>query len=412
MRAPPKKKKHHYVPRFVLRNFSPNGGTVPIFVLETGDLHVDASVGDQCAKNYLYGREPDIENAFADSEANVAAILRLAASGDLNTFSGAYRSRVFPDSTAEHDALRVHPLYAIREYVYFQAHRTRASAESIEDMLDAQIKRWLRKEPRFKEQCPEAYEFLDDVSITPNDTMGHILYSAGPFCFAMLDMTVRFFVLEKPGFILCDHPVVLRNQYAEQSPSGPGAFSMLARGLQMFMPVSPTMTIAVYDGDIYECGTDDDVIIKLSSRNAQVLNAMQVRNANSCIYLHPEVAVDHDELRRVWQNRPDTRPRTIEGPIKELPDGTFNQIEYTLRPEIEPIPRLRCFRIRDRTTEEVRRKFGELTFFPIRSRALATAVEDLAALIDWEVKESVIARGLPVDPEWQKWLNEIEDPRP
>ena len=383
MGAPPKKKRHHYVPQFVLRNFSPDGRSGSTFVLETGELHANASVRGQCAKDYFYGRDPDMENAFAESETKVAATLRQVASGDLSTFVGEYRTREFPDSTAELDVLRAHPLYALREYGFYQTHRTAASAESIEDEFDAEMKRLFRKNPWFREKSPEAYKWLDHIIIKPTGTMGHILYTAGPLSFAMLDMTVKFLVADKPSFILSDHPVMLRNQYAELNPSGPGALGMLARGLQMFMPVSPTMTIAIYDGDIYECGADDKVIVKLSARNAQVLNAMQVRNANECIFLHPDATVDHDELRRTWQNRP----------------------------EILPPPHLRCFQIHDRTTEEARSKFGDMTSFPIRSLALATAVEDLAAVMDWRVKEAVITRGLPVAPEWKEWLDSIEDPR-
>jgi hypothetical protein len=71
---PPKKRRHHYVPQFVLRNFSRDGGSVVTLVLETGDLHSNASVRGQCAKNYFYGRAPHIEDAFAESEEKVAAI--------------------------------------------------------------------------------------------------------------------------------------------------------------------------------------------------------------------------------------------------------------------------------------------------------------------------------------------------
>jgi excisionase family DNA binding protein len=95
--------------------------------------------------------------------------------------------------------------------------------------------------------------------------MSHILYSTGPFAFGMLDMTVKLFIVDEPSFILSDHPAVLRNQYSEVNPGGPGALGMLARGLQMFMSVSPTMTVAVYDGDVYKCGSDDSVIVKMSS---------------------------------------------------------------------------------------------------------------------------------------------------
>lgn len=411
MGGSPKKKRHHYVPQFVLRNFSRDGASVATFVLETGQLHENASIRGQCAKDYFYGHGAHMENAFAESETNVAAILRRAASGDVSTFIGPYRAREFPASMAELDALRAHPLDALRNYVFYQAHRTAASAESLEAAIDADIKRWLRKDPCFRQKHPEAFELLDELTIKPTNATGEILYTAGPFSFAMLDMTVKLLVLDNPGFILSDHPVVLRNQYAELNPDGPGALGLLARGLQMFMPISPTMTIAIYDGDVYECGLEEHVLIGLSARNTQVLNALQVRNANECLYIHPDVGVDRDELRHAWLNRPDTRPRTVDGPMKPRGDGSFSQHIYTVRPEVEPLPRLRCFRVRDRSTYVVRSQAGDMKSFPIRSLALANAVENLAAVMDWKVKQSVVARGLPVHPAWKEWLDSIEDPR-
>lgn len=410
MGGPPKKKRHHYVPQFVLRNFSPDGGggAVPTLVLESGEFHEKSSVRGQCARDYFYGRET--EDAFAQSEAKVSAVLRRAAAGDLVGFDALYRLREFPD-TAEYAVLQDHPLHVLRQFIYYQAHRTAASADEMEENIDRSAKRWLRKDPRFREMASEAFEYLDDVIIKLDDTMGHILYSAAPFSFGMLDMTVKLLVVDEPSFVLSDHPVVRRNQFAKVTPGGPGALGTLARGLQMFMPVSPTMTVAVYDGDVYECGPDDSVIVKVSTRNAWVLNEMQLRNAADCLYLHPSVPQDHAELRRTWLNRPDRAPRTVEGPIKDRGDGTFSQFEYTLPAEVTPPPRLRCFQINDRTSEAVCRSFGDMQSFPIRSLALAEAIEDMSAVLDWKVKEQILKEGRPVSPEWKGWFDSIKDPR-
>lgn len=243
MGGPPKKKRHHYVPQFVLRNFSPDGGgAVPTLVLESGEFHERSSVRGQCARDYFYGR--DTEDAFAQSEAKVSAVLRRAAAADLVGFDALYRLREFPD-TAEYAVLQEHPLHVLRQFIYYQAHRTAASADEMEENIDRSAKRWLQKDPRFRETAPEAFEHLDDVIIKLDDTMGHILYSAAPFSFGMLDMTVKLLVVDEPSFILSDHPVVRRNQFAEVTPGGPGALGTLARGLQMFMPVSPTVTLAI-----------------------------------------------------------------------------------------------------------------------------------------------------------------------
>lgn len=411
MGGPPKQKRQHYVPKFVLRNFSADGGDgVPTFALESGEFHEKSSVRGQCARDYFYGRSPEMENAFQQSETKVSAVLRRAATGDLVGFDAPYRLRAFPD-TAEYAVLQEHPLHVLREFIYYQTHRTAASADEMDERIDRATKRWLRKDPRFKEKAPEAFEHLDDVIIKLNDTMSHILYASGPFAFGMLDMTVKLLIVDEPSFILSDHPVVLRNQYSEVNPGGPGALGMLARGLQMFMPVSPTMTVAIYDGDVYKCGPDDSIIVKMSTNNAGILNAMQLRNAAACLYLHPSVPQDHAELRRTWLSRPDKAPHVVEGPIKDRGDGTFSQLEYTLTAEVTPPRRLRCFHISDRSSETVCRSFGDMQSFPIRSLALAEAVEDMSDFLDWKVKEQILKERRPVNPHWKGWLDSIKDPR-
>jgi hypothetical protein len=408
--GPPKKKRHHYVPQFVLRNFSPGGDAVPTFVLGSGEFHERSSVRGQCARDYFYGRSGEMEDAFAQSETKVSAVLRRAAVGDLVGFDAPYRVRAFPD-TAGHAVLEEHPLHVLREFIYYQTHRTAASADETQEVIDRAAKRWLRKDPRLKKEAPEAFEHLDNVIIKLNDPMRNILYTTGPFKFGMLDMTVKFLVVDEPSFILSDHPVALRNQYSEVNPGGPGALGMLARGLQMIMPVSPTMTVAVYDGDVYECGAEDSVIVKVSARNARVLNEMQLRNAAECVYLHPSVPQDHAELQRTWLNRPRRTQRRVEGPIKDRGDGTFSQFEYTLPAEVAPPPRVRCFRINDRTSETVCRSFGDMQSFPLRSFALSEAVEDMRAVLDWKVKEQILRERRPVSPAWKGWFDSIEDPR-
>lgn len=414
MGDPPKKKRQHYVPQFVLRNFSGDGANVRTLVLESGKFIEKAPIKGQCAESYFYGRMPDMEDAFADMEGKVAEVLRQAAPRDASAFAGEYRSDAFPEATEDQQRLQAHPLYAIREFVYYQAHRTAASAQSFTELTDAEVKWWVRRDPRIVTERPEVIEHLDDVIIGLKDPMAHILYMAGPFSYGVIDLTVKFLVLDQPGFILSDHPVAMRNQFGEAHPNeGPGSLGTFARGLQMFMPVSPTMTIAVYDARAYECGVDDALFVKVSSRNANILNAMQARNANECVYVPPHAQLDVDELRRAWEQRPDSKPLRVDLPPQPQPDGTFIQYGYTdtAPPPTTALPRLRCFPLRIRFDDVVRRQQGPVKSFPMRSLPLIEFVEGFQEYIDWKVKENVLANELPVHPEWKDWLASIKDPR-
>lgn len=168
MGDPPKKKRQHYVPQFVLRNFSGDGATVRAHVLESARTIDGAPIKGQCAESYFYGQQPDMENAFAESEAKVATFVRAVASGDLSAFTGEYRSAFALEELEDWRRLQAHPLYAVREFVFFQAHRTLASAQSFTNAADREAKWWLRRDPHLIMQQPEVLEHLDDVVISPS----------------------------------------------------------------------------------------------------------------------------------------------------------------------------------------------------------------------------------------------------
>jgi hypothetical protein len=406
----PKKKNQHFVPQFILRNFSGDHRSIGTFVLESGRRIDTASIADQCAQDYFYGRDPQMEEAFGTSEGDVASILRSFSSDKQAEFAGPYMIRRFP-VTEEWDLIRAHPLYRLREFVYYQRHRTLASMEGMSDAIDAAVKHYVRRDPYFAETNPELIEALDHVRITRTNTMADILYHAGPFSCVTFDLAVKFIVTDEPSFIICDHPVVLRNHYSEVFPGGPGALGMPARGLQMFMPVSPHMVIAVYDPLVYDYGSPSSFVVRIGRMNAMRLNAMQAENAHECIYFDRRTAPDFSALRDRWIRRPEQTTRIVDGPITDRGDGTFTQLTKYLAPATTASAPLTFVRVNDRTTEDTRLSAGDEPSFPVRSLELLQSAHEFSAYIDWKVKQSVEEGGLPVHPHWQDWLDSVQDPQ-
>lgn len=173
------------------------------------------------------------------------------------------------------------------------------------------------------------------------------------------------------------------------------------------------MTVAVYDALAYECGTDDGLFIKVTPRDAAILNAMQARNAIECLYVSSKMDQDVEELRRMWQQRPDTTPRRVDGPQELQPDDSIIQYGYTDAAPLppSPLPRLPCFPLRIRFDEVVRQQLGPVKSFPMRSLPLLEFVEGFQEYLDWKAKENIIANQLPVHPDWKDWFDAVEDPR-
>jgi len=58
-------KKHHYVPLFYLKRFSPDGKSINLYNLRSTRTIYKAKLKNQCYSDYFYGKEPDIEHALA-----------------------------------------------------------------------------------------------------------------------------------------------------------------------------------------------------------------------------------------------------------------------------------------------------------------------------------------------------------
>src|SRR2546427_219268 len=74
-----KKKRQHYVPKLILRRFSPDERSLTMVVLGTGKRIENASLKEQYYEDYFYGKDGAIEEAFAQLEGKFSDAL-----GDLS----------------------------------------------------------------------------------------------------------------------------------------------------------------------------------------------------------------------------------------------------------------------------------------------------------------------------------------
>jgi hypothetical protein len=177
-----KKKNQHFVPRFVLRKFSRDGKNVSLVVLATGRLVPSAPIGSQCARDYFYGEDPALEDAFSDWEGKIAAMVR-----DLDVPS---LQRLMEEQ-----------LYQLRQFVHYQGLRTEGAADSINRMVDSITKSVFRESPN---GVPEG---LDRVTIGLKGPQHLALHNAAVSTPLLLDLQVKFLVrTEPPGFLISDDP--------------------------------------------------------------------------------------------------------------------------------------------------------------------------------------------------------------
>src|SRR5207237_4965802 len=93
-----------------------------------------------------------------------------------------------------------------------------------------------------------------------------------------------------PGFVISDHPVVLYNQYAEHHADLQhclGITGLAAKGLQMFLPLSPAVTLAVFDPSTYQYGGRERIVVRAGPQDVTYLNRLQAIQGVKCIYFCP-----------------------------------------------------------------------------------------------------------------------------
>ena len=87
----------------------------------------------------------------------------------------------------------------------------------------------------------------------------------------------------KTEFIISDHPVFQHNWYLRESWH-PMAGSITVRGVQFFLPLTPSVTCCLYDSSVYLYGrATEGVVIHATEEDVNLLNSFQAINAGSLL---------------------------------------------------------------------------------------------------------------------------------
>ena len=270
------KKRQHYVPRLILREFSRDRATTTVLVLDTGEAIDGASISRQCYENYFYGEDGKVEGSLAQIEGLFSALL-----GD--------RSHERLEALTDDD------MVVLTFFVQLQRGRTVAAAEQISEQTDSLWKAVLAGDPHLDDLGD-----LDQFRIGTDRPQSEALYYAAMAWPLLLDLKLKFLVPNgKLGFVVSDNPVILYNQYAEHHPiykHHPATVGLGMKGLQVFLPLSPRLCLALFDPTAYEYGSPTSRICSVGLRDVRLLNQMQVLNAHECLYFDP--ALGQGELRK------------------------------------------------------------------------------------------------------------------
>lgn len=230
-----KVKMQHYVPRFYLRNFaadtSASTPTVHCFD-KPSRRQFTTSITNVGGENYFYDIPEDPEQEF---ESQLAAI-----EGE---FSDAYASLL---SNGSLDGLDENDRSAIAYSIAIQELRTRENRERFREMV-SKLREQLEGEAMtndMEEQMEEIRE-LDTEEGVSRFQREFIQDNAWDLAEIILSMKWILFVNDTDmPYWTSDHPIV-RHNHLDHSPYG--NLGLQSEGIQVYFPLSPTVSIAFCD---------------------------------------------------------------------------------------------------------------------------------------------------------------------
>lgn len=266
------KKKQHYVPKFLLRHFSVNEARslIRVYNVHTGFYKTDCPLASQAQENYLYDNDSSVEDLLCQTEGKAATII-----------SRIHQTTVVPKvKTVDFTWLLL--------FTIDQAFRTPVQAEQLNQSLDNTVKMLMKFDKQFDNFDIE--NFRAKYERPAAKALGFT--SEGIYRAADLSLKLLVNKTERP-FILSDNPVTKYNQLLEKIEHPGHQTVLLAKGLQLFMPISPTMTLLYYDKWAYNIKDEHPVVHITNPYDIDKLNSLQLINCRNTVFYSGNINQDY-----------------------------------------------------------------------------------------------------------------------
>ena len=264
-------KKQHYVPLFYLRNFSSDGKRINLWNISLEEKRLLVGLKSQCQKNFFYGRDRVFEQILGDIEAGASTVLR-----------DVVKDRKLPPQW--HNNYKDLMLYILIQHL-----RTQNSSEALIDYAKRKKDILKKYEGRVSKglvkQIDREYEMTEQVAPQTG------ILSAFRNFDTLSDLAIKLLINKtQTEFVTSDHPVVLYNQLLNydreiQQKMPYPTTGLVAKGIQLFFPISPTKALLMYDDHVYSIGNSDKTNIPIYyKQDVTAINMLQMCSGSQNIY--------------------------------------------------------------------------------------------------------------------------------
>jgi len=255
----PDNKLQHYVPRCYLRAFcADSAAAINLVVVQKGQSIRNAPTKGQCARNYLYGADGDLEKALQAPEGLYAAT--------------ASKAIVNPETLDAADLTNMRTLMLLqtfRSFGYLQKQIDMANRHDA-DLLAA---------AGGDESKVELLKM--DIAMAVEMSLGHFFEARK----IITDLeTVMVVNRSRVDFISSDDPAVHTNRFHVQRRLL-GGFGLGSSGTVISMPVSPKLMLVAFDANVYTMPSRRGHLGFIDSdQDAHDLNELQQLHARHTLY--------------------------------------------------------------------------------------------------------------------------------
>ena len=260
-------KNQHYVPECLLKHFGCDAKKgkriINIFDIERSVVRYNQSVREVFSQNYFYGKDNEVEKFMAEKiEGPTSKVLDKIVDGDFNIVS--------------EEASILH------RFILSLFYRTPEASERVSGFVNSQLESMVRELLSLNGFDPEAasagrFNFYQDrlaSLITVQGVLDAVI---------LRDLEYHIIKNETASeFYISDHPVFIYN-WLYRDLEHPGVTSLTAIGLQIFLPLSPQITLCLYDPKVYKYGQKSSVTCISNNEDIEILNSFQVINSQSII---------------------------------------------------------------------------------------------------------------------------------
>lgn len=267
------------MPKHYLRQFQIPGQEKQICAARINPLKMIGTCGieGQCQEDYFYREDGNLDNLLKESEKDLAPVLlRVSEFGIFDE----------KDLTA---------LQMLSVILYL---RTRKNIQH-QKLLPQKIADKMIRNAIATGELPPPKGGWKPGMMDFSGVAGWVMKASAVPCW--LEMrTLECKVLQAHSgsfFITSDHPVVMLNQLFSTKENFRSFVGFSRSGFQLILPISPQFALFFYDPKIYKVGSRRERIVEISIDDLDVVNSLQVQNAERCIYFHsPELVPRIEKL--------------------------------------------------------------------------------------------------------------------